>query len=326
MARENIEMGAIPSPVKSSMPKVELTERQKWGIGVTVVTTVVLTIILVAVSYVGTEYNQWGLLVNTITGTVDKSRVLSSGFNYTGLGYGILTFPRTLQFVNLTLNSADSSGLVIILNCSFQYLIPRNSVPEIYTNFGLSGLNSQVLNLATTTVKNVAPSYTVAQYITNRTEIGQFMEATLRTALSGTTAVVIPEKGFQLLDISFPANVVTKYLNTAIQNQVNLQEQFQQMVDLTNKDTEQLVNSVLVNITIVSQNATAAGAAIIRNANSEALRIGQTATAQGLSSVLSSLNITDSADVRSFVYYIGLLGVNTTLFYGGTTPVLTGSF
>ena len=326
MVKENIEMGTPGVTTAQTSTPITLSSGNKWCIGIIAAIAVFLIITLVSVSYVGTEYNQWGLLVNTITGTVDKTKVLSSGLNYTGLGFGILAFPRTIQFVNMSLNSADSSGLVIVLNCSFQYLIPRNSVPQIYTNFGLTVLNSQILNLATTTVKNAAPSYTVAQYITNRTMIGESMEEILRNALAGTTAVTVPQKGFQLLGISFPDNVVTKYLNTAIQNQVNLQEQFQQMVDLTNKNTQQLVNAVLVNITIVSQNATATGAAIIRNSNSQALRIRQTATANGLSSVLSSLNITESLDIKAFIYYIGLLGANTTLFYGATTPVLTGSF
>lgn len=103
--------------------------------------------------------------------------------------------------------------------------------------------------------------------------------------------------------------------------QLNVRAEFQREVDLIQKETENRVESILANITVIRQNATSTADLIIQTAKvqfshslyfspsmftsthsllqAQANKIQLTATGQGLSNLFTSLSLTDPTERKA---------------------------
>ena len=117
----------------------------------------------------------------------------------------------------------------------------------------------------------------------------------INTDLSEVHLQIDPHK-FLLKRIDFPPNIKDKFLRTAVQDLENDKALLQQEVDLINKKTEQMIEEIQANITIVNQLASAQADAIIKTAEADASKIIQEATGDGINYLFEQLNVTNSLD------------------------------
>jgi len=112
---------------------------------------------------------------------------------------------------------------------------------------------------------------------------------------------------FMLQYFDFPENLKQKFLSTAVQEQVNQKALLQQEVDLIQKGTDQLVEAIQANITVIQQNGTSTADVLVNNAKATANSIQLAATGKGLATLFQELNMTDTADRKKLFDLMSIL-------------------
>jgi len=286
-----------------------------------------LILILVPLSFSYVEYNQYAFKKNTATSVVDTSEVYEAGTYAWGLGNTPVIFPRTFQLIEYT-PAADGSltiftddGLQITIECSFQYRLIKANIAALYHTFGLS-FGPQVVNIAKSILKNVAPSFTTQDYYVNRDKIESQMEAALATGLLNETFVEVGQ--FQLRTVTLPTNIATTLLNTQIQAQNNAREVFVQNATVIRAQTLVLQQETLSNITRIRATAQAQATLIAAQASAQAIQIRATSKQTGLRNLFGVLNLTTPELKLAFLYTTRLGQTNNTkLLVGITDPLVT---
>ena len=105
------------------------------------------------------------------------------------------------------------NGLEFTIECSFQYLIMKKGLKELYLQYG-EAYGSQVINQARSILKDASPSFTVDQYISDRGTVQGTMYGMLKDGLNRlcdplkiVVCIDIPENKFQLRRIAFPIEI-----------------------------------------------------------------------------------------------------------------------
>jgi hypothetical protein len=277
-----------------------------------------LFILLLSFSFQYVGRNQVAFKVDRTTSRIDTTHVYGVGRYVWGPGYDVITFPSTFQFVSFTPESQGSlsiftdNGLSIFIECSFQYRIQLQNLAKLFAKYATT-YDSQVVNIARAALKNVAPKFSVDDYVKNRTLIIDSMYFALKDALTAEF-VDVPVGKFQLRKVTLPDVVVNKYLQTQLQLQLNTQRTLEQQVQLIRKQTDFLVAQISSNTTVIQQKADAVSARIIQDArNTATYRLQQYTGSTALNTMFTALGITSDALKTKFLTYSSILdGFNTS--------------
>jgi len=153
-------------------------------------------------------------------------------------------------------------------------------------------------------IKNVAPNYTLTQFLQAR----ELIELAMMTQCSQTLDTVFADvRGFQLQTVTMPAEVVARKLASAIQAETNDKEFYLQQASVIQAQTAYDVQVIRNQAMFVSEQAVATAQLIITQAQSEALEILETARSQGLEQLFVGLHVTQPKHKASLDYLLSLM-------------------
>ena len=249
--------------------------------------------------------------------------------HFLGPDFVFRRFPADAQFVQLVqIDAVSADKLDTIIDVEFAYFLVRDEIIALKLELDQS-YDQVIRNTALAAIKNTAVTFNTADYFLNRTLI----EASFYAAVSGSVRsyhAVVPY--IFLSAVTIPSQVSGKQLATAIQLQNNAQQIYTSQAAVIRATTNQLVNQIENNATLLIQTATAQATQIVQNAQTNATNTIQEARRSGLAYYYSAVNMTLPKHKASLDYITTLqqagqaalhIGYQTKLITtGGSTPVV----
>jgi hypothetical protein len=281
-----------------------------WVIGGTILSIILITsIFLIAFSFQYVEYNELAFKKNTANNDVDPDEVFTNGRYFWGINYTPFVFPRTYLTISLTssglggLSIFAEGGVTVVIECSFQYRLHPDTLPVLFSKYGIN-YEKQVLNVARSTLKNLAPSFTTSQYYNNRERISDEFTRALNTTLATQSFVELGY--FQLSKITFGGSLQATLVQTLIQEQVNLEEQFNQNATVIRRQTVTLQEETFANITRLQAEAAANASLIVSRARTSSFQIRLETKQRALNNLFNTLGFNSTQQKLAFLYATGL--------------------
>ena len=253
--------------------------------------SLIVGIILICVSFQFVEYNQYGLKRNTLTNKVFTNKIYENGRYMFGPSVNMIYFEKDYQKVDFTgsnaLSVSNDDGTGFYITVTFFYRIQKENIENLYNKFG-TNYRSKILSLSQSTLKNTAILYSIDDYLTKRSIITKSIKTNVTATLNN---IWIDVDELQLHEVLFPEVVNNKYLDAAVQLQVNSKMEYEQDAELIRQETSRLVevinaNETLVlaeaeaNYNIITQLADVNATQMIETAKTEELKLKQIAMAQ----------------------------------------------
>ncbi len=277
---------------------------------------VLLIIILVPLSFVPVEYNEYAFKMDTFTKTVDWTQSYTNGNHFLGLKYDGFKFDRAAERVELSDTSViPSSGLEFFVDIVFYYRLDRKTIPLVFRNFGYN-YNDQVVRIALGVIKNKTPQYAFEQFFNNRKLISDQIGEALRKTLADNNFILLPNSFF-MQDMRFTNSVVSKYLQTAIQNQDYAASVYIKEQNYIQLETDYMVSLYNNNASYVNQTTTTAINTMINNANYEAFNMKESAKGSGLRYFLNMINVTKIDNINTIIRQMAYLEKHPQIIQSG---------
>jgi regulator of protease activity HflC (stomatin/prohibitin superfamily) len=152
---------------------------------------IVVTAILIAISFASLDYNEYGLDYNSFTKTIDPVPY-TNGRYLLGIGHSFLVFPRAVQTMEFSFDrSADGpplysrteDGLEVIIEISFQYHFMPEKLYDVYMLY-VDNYNQVLRNVAMDVLTDMATHYTAYNFFMDRQKIGTEMQEKLNAVLT----------------------------------------------------------------------------------------------------------------------------------------------
>jgi len=279
---------------------------------------------LISTAFEYVHYNELAFKKNTLTNTVDTTKVYTSGRYHVGPSVDMVRFQRTYQKVDFSGDNAlqvfNSEGLSVELDASFYFKIQKESLKQMFSSYGTNIL-SKALAISESALKNSAIGFTIEQFLKNRAVITQTFNQNITDAMNSIFLKVDDHK-FQLRKITFPDQIRYKYLDAAIVLQREKQYQFEQQAKLIRDTTIKMVNSTNANTTVVTREAEAKSSRIVAVAKANADELVSTARGKGIAIALSNLTVTDPADRKMFIKLMAMLDNPSTKLVDSNINIL----
>ncbi|MCH8906336.1 MAG: hypothetical protein IH840_04530 [Candidatus Heimdallarchaeota archaeon] len=286
---------------------------------------IVLSAFGLLLSFKRVDATYYGLDKNDWTGQVDNKKVYDPGRYRLGILHSFILFSSIQQSIEFTVSSGNqiggrtSDGLAISLDISFQYLISKSIVIELYNTFGLA--YEDVINTqARDSIRDAASSFDAIQFFNNRTVIGAAMEVALRTIIQSVVGVSIP--GFQLRAVDLPDAFENALERAEVARQEIQIAQFEQASALIRAQTTIFEAAAAANITLIEAAAEADAFLILINAQAEAVNITLAAQTEAYYALAQALNFT-SAELLAFLWIQALTQIGefgNLIIIGDNTP------
>jgi len=222
-----------------------------------------LVVCLLCLMSVGSvEQNEYGLVYNWITKQISKD-VVHGGTHFIGFWNSFVTFPATVQTIEFSdrigfrtsepLHTRTKEGLGLHLSISFQYLLEKEKIPELYalTNIQYEGLFTRI---ARDQLLEAAAEYEGPQYWIQRHNIGDHMRSLVDNKLKESFSLLW---GLQLLVIDLPDRYEKSITMTQVQNQIIKTRRSQQIAASIRADTDVIKAAFSRDIEIVRADAQA---------------------------------------------------------------------
>jgi len=281
----------------------ECTPRKTIGISGCSVIISIIIIVLVSESFSYVDWDEFALKQNTVSNTVYYDQVYGNGRYFWGLAYKPVLFSNIATTVVFTGDDAlvifSEGGLQLNISCSFQYKVIQEELPTLYRNYATT-YPTQVVSIALSILKNIAPNFTVEDYFQIRDEIQIAMFSNLQAELHSEMNVNVTY--FQLDYIELPPILISKLLTIAIQNQTNIKQQYVQEATVIRQQTVALAQIAIANATVINQTAIAEANFIQLQATANAFTIIQSAKKTGLRSIYQALNLNTSELQLAYLY------------------------
>ncbi|CAG9317718.1 unnamed protein product [Blepharisma stoltei] len=246
-----------------------------------------VTAILLAVSFDSVEYTEYGLDYSSISKSVGTSPYLG-GIYLLGIGHSFIKFPRTVLTIDFSndaksdrpqIESRTSDGLEVLLEISFQYELISANLYDLYMNYELK-YQYVIENIAIDTLTDQATKYTAYDFFMNRAKIGTEMQQALDAQLRNKTYTSVPF--FQLRDVDLP---------DAFESAIQLSEVKKQDIQKANAE----MNKIKVEIETKLLKANLNKSVTINLANGEAEAIKQNNEAE-----VNGFNATEMAAIYGY--------------------------
>lgn len=267
--------------------------------------TLLVTIILLAVSWATLSPQEYGLKYNGVTKTMDDDQVYSSGRIYVGVGGSFYKFPRKLTYVEFSTSKGNAldvwsaDGQQVFVEASFYYQLRGDKIHDLFYTYGTS-IDRVVRYMAAETLRNVATLYETEDFFTNRSAIDDTMTQSLQTRLAADAFASVVQ--FNLLSIDVPNNFDAAIINKVITGQdvLTLEQLRQSQVIRSQID---IVNATAnANVTTLNANAGATGTVISQTANAVLFQQLTSARATELAALYSALNFTAPRHLLQYLY------------------------
>jgi hypothetical protein len=296
-----------------------------WVIGGIVLSIILITsIFLIAFSFQYVEYNEYAFKKNTANNNVDSSATYTNGRYFWGINFTPFVFPRNYKTIYLTadglggLSIFAESGVTFTIECSFQYRLNPVSLSELFNKYGIN-YERQVVNVARSALKNIAPSFTGRQYYAERELISRMFAEALSTTLSTQSFVELGY--FQLRKITLGAQLQAALVQSLVQDQINLEELFNQNATVIRRQTVTLQEETFANITRLRAEAAANSSFIVAQAETTAFQVKLQAKQRALNNLFNTLGFNTTEQRLAFLYATGI--GDRTKIKGMTTKAIT---
>ena len=247
----------------------------------------------VSLSFWYINYSQYALERNTYTG-VRLADTKGEGRYFLPLTEQMVVFPATYQRESFVSESFATNGLEFDIHVAFEWRLPKDNVGKIYDEFS-TNYPARVLSNAKRLVKNVASTFTVENYLSNRTYVENTIAAALEIDLLNTVYVDAPAFYFKITRIEFPTSLIDTSLATAKSLQQNEVEIFLQNIDVINADTNALKAAIDAQAVQAVEFANNEAGLILVTSKAQAEQILLVTRSNGIEEVCSNLNITSPA-------------------------------
>jgi len=271
---------------------------------------------LLASSFQYVEWDQWALKKSNTNNAVDYTTVYDSGRYCWGPGYSAVTFPKTVTTVYFqdgyegSLSIFSDGGYQIQIDLTFQYTLTKDKIPQMFLNFG-STYGDQVVSVALSTLKNVAPTFTSAEYYQNRSLISDTFFTALQQGLAQDALVSLIS--LQVGHVYLDQELINKLLAIQVQMQSNLAAVYAQQATIIRKETNTLSQAIIANGTRIYNSTQSEANLIVSIANSDSFRIVEDARRESLQSLFERLGFTNSTQKLAYIYSTGLASSEATL-------------
>lgn len=250
----------------------------------------------VSVSYHYVKYDEYALRLNKYHGT-DLSNIYEEGRYFLTLDNSLIYFPSTYQRVNFVSNVFSNIGIGFDIDASFYYILPKQNLGKIYDLYSTSYLTKIETN-AKQVIKNVASTFSIDEFILNRSYIEKTIGLNLQTQIYDSLLIHTPYNYFKIIDITFPDILNNRSLDTAISRQINNISLLKQNVNIIKAETNKIISQIIVNTTKINNYAVTKANQIKSNAQSINDNMLLTARTNGLDLFCSKLNITNPSHIN----------------------------
>merc|ERR1711907_27287 len=255
------------------------------------------------------EFYEAGLLARKSTGTLDRSKVWTSGLHFVGPDFGFKTFPTNLQEFNQKVSvwsksGGGDAGTTLDLDISFQYKLRTNDIAKLYAKVARNFKPLVEVN-AQDAIKNTAPLYGANDYLSKRTEIESAFMTNVSKAIGNTMFCDLAD--LQLRKIGMTAELQATKLTAALQVESNEKEKYVQQKTLISEQTSLDVLKIENEAKRVSNEATATAKEITERAKYLAKQKIEQARSDGLKLMLSDLGLTTDEHKASLDYITTLI-------------------
>jgi len=210
--------------------------------------------ILGFLSFKQVNYNQYGLKQNIFTKEIDTN-IYTEGLHLVGFWNEFIIFPSTYITIEFTpswraddipIGVQTKNGLLVKLDLSFQYRIRQSDLLNIYSDYG-NNLNSYIIAVSRSALREVVGSYNAESLYANRTEVNNAMSNALYNSINN----IVEVGNFQLRAIDFPETfeiAVEQYEVWRIEVQI---AQLEQETEIVRQKTLTLVEQYSANRTVI---------------------------------------------------------------------------
>lgn len=302
----------IPSYWKSEMSDNDMC--YFWFGITTFLITIIIVTSTVSMSFHYIDYEHYGLVLNRYHG-VRLKHIYTEGRYFLTLDDSMIYFYSSYQPIKFTSSTFSDNGLEFDLDISFYYKIPKDKLSKIYDLYSTS-FEGKIESNAKQITKNIASTFSVEEFLTNRSYIENSIGKALEKQLEQTLDVYAPVDFFKIVSIHFPPILISKSLETAIALQSNEIAILQQTVNVINADTTQMISKITAQTNKVLQYAQSESNLITTNANSESINILLTTRTDGIELFCQKLNITNPHHINKINKIFGIIdnANNLTLF------------
>lgn len=287
-------------------------------------TAVLLIVILVPLTFSYVEYYEYGLVQRTTTGSVDTSKVYSSGRYNLGPTYAFHIYQADAHHENLDglqvfskSLSNESIGLEFRIDVDLTYFLNKDEVGDLHRELA-SSYRGVILSRTKDGIKNEAIFVTFNEYFQDRKAVEQRFKEAVQSRWNQTPSVHATLDQFHLGRIQIPDTVASKQLESKIQNERNDREDFLQKAQLERETTAVEVNKINLETNKILRTATANANLLVANAQAEAVQIKSNADIHGTTLLFEKSGIELQEEKISFSYIRNLMkreNVDLTIDY-----------
>ncbi|XP_077997774.1 uncharacterized protein LOC144450899 [Glandiceps talaboti] len=302
-------------------------------VGVIVSVVVGIFVILIAVSFSGVEFYEYGFPRRKSTGTVSTDSVYSGGKYMIGPDKEFKTFPADAHIEDVYVSIFTEDKLEVDIVCSFQYFLRPDDLKLLHDTHDI--YYAPVLRTsAIDALKGEAPNFSTDEYISNRDAIelalteaialrlgGKCCKKNCADSVEGCVRNCRPFndctdedlgysadlKYFQLRKVTIAQEVISNNLLALTQLEDAIQEQFIQEAQVVRKETERQVAAIQNEAAEITQNATAEANLIVAKAEAEARAVVEEAHNQGLKDLYSKLGFGNDDGYKASFNYLRTL-------------------
>lgn len=262
-----------------------------------------IPLLLVLLSMDAVEQNEYGLVFNWVTKTLDED-VYHGGTHFIGFWNRFIVFPATVQTIEFSdrpglatapmLHTRTKEGLGLFLTISFQYQLDPKRLKEL---FALTNTRYEALfaRIARDQLLEAASEYEGPQYWLERQVIGEHMRRLVDTQLKQSCASLW---GLQLQVIDLPDKYEQSITLTQVQKQIIKTKMNEQVAAGIRASTEVLRAQFARQVQVVQAEAQANYTKQTKLAEAEATRRKITAEADAVGYVRDKLHLTPEETVR----------------------------
>lgn len=281
-----------------------------------------LVLIIVPLSFSYLEYDEIGLVKGRVNGKVSIDKVYLGGRHLLGPSYVFQKYPASAHIISQKgVSVVSSDKLETDIDLTIVYFIDPNQLGSLQQEFNRR-YETVVQSRALSAVKNAAVQFSTLQFFQNRKRVRDTLHEAVRVELETNLFVKVP---FLFMGaLSIPSVVSTKQLQTAVQNQVNIQQLYDNQASLVRKDTNTQANALQNNATIIVQQALAQASSMMLQANATAFQTVETARSVALGNLYSCINVTDASTMTALDHEFTLLHSNLQLRLGYDSVIKLG--
>ena len=269
---------------------------------------VLLTVILVPLSFSYVEYYEYGLDQRKTTGSVDIDTVYGKGRHAIGVDHRFIKYQADAHVETLRGFSVFSSGesnssvgLDFKVDVDYTFLLVEDEIGLVHQEIAKS-YREVIVSRAKDAIKNEAIYVTFSQYFRDRQAVEQRFREAVQNRWNTAPPLHCTLDQFHLGRIQIPESVGAKQLEAKIQNERNDQEAFLQQAQVEREMTAVQVNTIYLEEQKVLRTARAEASLIRSKAQSEAAKVIANAQTEGTFELVQAAEIVGQEQLTAFTY------------------------